>query len=175
MYTTAVICTTVVQLISSLFLQIFSTTLKDNLKTNLFTKLMGLSCAIEKQIIFLFCVWLRARGHPVHNWWTQALMTTRRIWIFVYYRYRKIWLTCLTFSRQYGVFVLCCKDCTLAKQEWVSLKMVTKMLDLMSCWQMPVSFEPCVFCLVISREKECQFKFFCCCSCLQHKCNVLNY
>lgn len=67
MYTTAVIYTAVVQLILSHFLQIFSTTLQDNLKPNLFTKLMALSCAVEKQVTFLFCVWLKAYGHPVNN------------------------------------------------------------------------------------------------------------
>lgn len=38
--------------------------------------------------------------------------------------------------------------------------MATEELDLISCWQMPVSFEPCVFCFVISREKEHQFNNF---------------
>lgn len=58
----------------------FSTTPEDNLKPDLFTKLMGLSCAIEKQIIFvLFVVKSIWSSSYITDGKAQALMTTYRI------------------------------------------------------------------------------------------------
>lgn len=62
------------------FKQILNITYRNNFKTNLFTKLMGLCCAVEEQTCLFSFVKFKVNSHPVHNWWkTQAHMTKCRV------------------------------------------------------------------------------------------------